>query len=64
MLLLCTNQRLGELKSGKQKMSRQLRENEEELESLRQRIETLQQDARKLEKAKREVSYRLNFWIC
>jgi len=53
--------RLAELKLEKQKMSRQLRDNDEEQEIMRQKVETLQQDLRKLEKAKREVRIKYLF---
>ena len=50
--------RLSELRNQKQKMLRQVRDKEEELETAMAKIDTLRQDLRKSEKLKREVEAR------
>ena len=47
--------RLTELRNQKQKMLRQVRDKEEELETAMQKIDTLRQDLRKSDKLKREI---------
>lgn len=47
--------RLSDLRSQKQKLSRQVRDKEEELETAMQKIDTLRQDLRKAEKQRRDV---------
>ena len=48
--------RLSELRAQKQKLSRQVRDKEEELENAMQKIDILRQDLRKAEKFRREVN--------
>lgn len=50
--------RLSELRQQKQKLSRQVRDKEEELENSLQKIDTLRQDIRKAEKLRRELELR------
>merc|ERR1719244_2109408 len=50
--------KLSELRQQKQKMSRQVRDKEEELESSLQKIDNLRQDIRKAEKLRRELEVR------
>ena len=50
--------RLSELRQQKSKMSRQVRDKEEELETSLQKIDTLRQDIRKAEKLRRELELR------
>ncbi|CAI9538317.1 unnamed protein product [Staurois parvus] len=50
------SERLTELRSQKQKFVRQLRDKEEEMESVAQKVEALRQELRKMERAKKEVS--------
>lgn len=47
--------RLTELRNQKQKLSRQVRDKEEELETAMQKIDTLRQDLRRAEKLRREL---------
>ena len=54
------NEHLADLRSQKQKLSRQLRDKDEELEEQRQKMEGSRQDLRKVEKGKREVGWRNN----
>lgn len=49
------NERLTELRSHKQRIARQLRDKEEEVEGLTQKLETLRLEIRKAERARREV---------
>lgn len=49
------SERLTELRSHKQRVSRQLRDKEEEMEALNQKMEALRFDLRKAERAKKEV---------
>ena len=51
------NERLADIRSQKQKQSRQLRDKEEEIEEQRQKLESQRQELRKSEKGRREVSY-------
>uniref|UniRef100_A0A4W3HJG3 non-specific serine/threonine protein kinase n=1 Tax=Callorhinchus milii TaxID=7868 RepID=A0A4W3HJG3_CALMI len=48
------NERVTDLRSQKQKFARQLRDKEEEIEAVTQKGETLRQDLRKVERAKKE----------
>lgn len=50
------SERMGDLRSQKQKLSRQLRDKEEELEVSMQKIDVLRQDVRKSEKIRKEVA--------
>lgn len=52
------NFRLSELRQQKQKLSRQVRDKEEELENSLTKIDTLRQDIRKAEKLRRELELR------
>ena len=54
-LLLC---RLSELRQQKQKLSRQVRDKEEELENSLQKIDSLRQDIRKAEKLRSQLELR------
>lgn len=49
------NERLTELRSHKQRIARQLRDKEEEVEGLLQKMETLRLEIRKAERARKEV---------
>lgn len=49
------NERLTELRSHKQRLARQLRDKEEEVEGLSQKMETLRLEIRKAERARKEV---------
>ncbi|XP_015923489.1 serine/threonine-protein kinase Genghis Khan isoform X7 [Parasteatoda tepidariorum] len=51
--------RLSELRTQKQKLSRQVRDKEEELETAMQKIDILRQDLRKAEKFRRELEARV-----
>ena len=51
--------RLNETRAAKQKLSRQVREMEEELEDIRQKMESMRQENRKAEKVRRDVSLKL-----
>ncbi|KAG1683509.1 Serine/threonine-protein kinase MRCK alpha [Nymphon striatum] len=51
--------KLADLRSQKQKLSRQVRDKEEELETAMQKIDNLRQDIRKADKLKREVENQL-----
>ena len=58
------NVRLADIRSQKTKVSRQLRDLEEEMEDQRQKMESLRGDLRKSEKSKREVcksSYNIKY---
>lgn len=50
------NERLTDLHSQKQKLARQLRDKEEEMEVVMQKVESLRQELRKTERLKKEVS--------
>lgn len=50
------NERMVDLRSQKQKFSRQLRDKEEEVEVIMQKIDSMRQEIRKSEKARKEVS--------
>lgn len=52
------SERVTELRSHKQRLSRQLRDKEEEMDALNQKVEALRLDVRKAERAKKEVSER------
>lgn len=49
------NERMAELRSQKQKVSRQLRDREEEVEAAMQKIDTLRQEVRRADKGRKEV---------
>ncbi|XP_041106584.1 serine/threonine-protein kinase MRCK alpha-like isoform X5 [Polyodon spathula] len=49
------NDRVTDMRSHKQKLSRQLRDKEEEMEVVMQKVESLRQDVRKAERAKKEL---------
>lgn len=51
------NERMAELRSQKQKVSRQLRDKEEEMEVAMQKIDSMRQDIRKSEKFRKEVPF-------
>ncbi|XP_025830500.1 serine/threonine-protein kinase Genghis Khan isoform X3 [Agrilus planipennis] len=51
--------RLSELRQQKQKLSRQVRDKEEELETAMQKVDTLRHDIRKAEKLRRELESRV-----
>lgn len=51
------NERMAELRSQKQKVSRQLRDKEEEMEVAMQKIDSMRQDIRKSEKSRKEVAF-------
>lgn len=53
------NERMAELRSHKQRLSRQLRDKEEEMEVLMQKLDGMRQDIRKTEKARKEVRMNL-----
>lgn len=50
------NERLTDLHSQKQKLARQLRDKEEEMEVVMQKVESLRQELRRTERLKKEVS--------
>ena len=50
--------RLSEFRQQKQKLTRQVRDKEEELENSLHKIDTLRQDIRKAEKLRRELEVR------
>lgn len=50
------NERMADLRSYKQKLSRQLRDKEEEVEVVMQKTDSMRQEMRKLEKARKEVA--------
>lgn len=56
--------RLTELRNQKQKLSRQVRDKEEELETAMQKIDTLRQDLRRAEKLRRELEVRKGLSCC
>lgn len=49
------SERLTELRSHKQRLSRQLRDKEEEMDALNQKLEALKLDLRKAERTRKEV---------
>lgn len=51
--------KLSELRSQKQKLSRQVRDKEEELETAMQKIDNLRNDIRKSDKGRREYESRI-----
>lgn len=51
------NERMAELRSQKQKVSRQLRDKEEEVEVAMQKIDSMRQEIRKSEKFRKEVAF-------
>lgn len=51
------SERMGDLRSQKQKLSRQLRDKEEEVEVSMQKIDAMRQDIRKSEKIRKEVAW-------
>lgn len=56
------SEKVTELRSYKQRLSRQLRDKEEEMDSLNQKVEALRLEVRKAERAKKEVSVEENAW--
>lgn len=58
------NERMAELRSQKQRLSRQLRDKEEEMEVVMQKIDVMRQDIRKTEKARKEVSSMIEKGSC
>ncbi len=56
------SEKVTELRSYKQRLSRQLRDKEEEMDSLNQKVEALRLEVRKAERAKKEVSVEENSW--
>lgn len=50
------SERLADLRSSKQRLSRQLRDKEEEMDALLQKMDTMRQDIRKTEKIRKDVS--------
>lgn len=50
------SERLADLRSSKQRLSRQLRDKEEETDALLQKMDTMRQDIRKTEKIRKDVS--------
>lgn len=54
------SEKVTELRSHKQRLSRQLRDKEEEMDSLNQKVEALRLEVRKAERAKKEVSVEEN----
>lgn len=48
---------MAELRSQKQKVSRQLRDKEEEMEVVMQKVDSMRQDIRKSEKSRKEVAF-------
>ena len=52
------NERMAELRSQKQKVSRQLRDREEEVEAAMQKIDALRQEVRRADKGRKEVASR------
>ena len=46
---------MAELRSSKQKLSRQLRDKEEEMDAVSQKMDAMRQEIRKTEKARKEV---------
>lgn len=52
------NERMAELRSQKQKVSRQLRDREEEVEAAVQKMDALRQEARRADKSRKEVASR------
>lgn len=57
LISLC---RLSDLRTQKQKLARQVRDKEEELEVAMQKIDNLRQDIRKSEKLRREMETRID----
>lgn len=51
------NERMADLRSYKQKLTRQLRDKEEEVEMIMQKTDSMRQEMRKLEKARKEVAH-------
>lgn len=49
------NERMAELRSQKQRLSRQLRDKEEEMDVVTQKLDAMRQDIRKSDKARKEV---------
>lgn len=50
------SERMAELRSSKQRLTRQLRDKEEEMEALLQKMDGTRQEIRKMEKSRKEVS--------
>lgn len=49
------SERMADLRSSKQRLSRQLRDKEEEMDGLLQKMDTMRQEIRKTEKNRKEV---------
>ncbi|XP_056624631.1 serine/threonine-protein kinase MRCK alpha isoform X2 [Triplophysa dalaica] len=56
------SERVTELRSHKQRLSRQLRDKEEEMDALNQKVEALRLDVRKAERAKKEMEAQAEEW--
>lgn len=56
------NERLTDLHSQKQKLARQLRDKEEEMEVVMQKVESLRQELRRTERLKKEVSSKFRIY--
>ncbi|XP_073784261.1 serine/threonine-protein kinase MRCK alpha isoform X4 [Danio rerio] len=56
------SEKVTELRSLKQRLTRQLRDKEEELDSLNQKVEALRLDVRKAERAKKEMEVQAEEW--
>ncbi|KAG7272612.1 hypothetical protein CRUP_033121, partial [Coryphaenoides rupestris] len=54
------SERSAELRSSKQRLSRQLRDKEEEMEAVGQKMDTMRQEIRKTEKARKELEVQLD----
>lgn len=50
------SERMADLRSSKQRLSRQLRDKEEEMDALLQKMDAMRQEIRKTEKNRKEVS--------
>lgn len=57
------NERLTELHTQKQKLARHVRDKEEEVDLVMQKVESLRQELRRTERAKKEVSSQANFVV-
>lgn len=64
MIIRFSLKRLTELRNQKQKLSRQVRDKEEELDNALQKIDTLRQDLRKAEKLRRELEVIVKMFFC
>lgn len=57
------NERLTELHTQKQKLARHVRDKEEEVDLVMQKVESLRQELRRTERARKEVSSQANFVV-